>query len=101
MQIQVRADSDQIVEQASQLLRFYLAELEGDVDRIIIGIDYAPDRLGVRQYRCQVGIRCLYGRRLHIEETQSDLAPAVTRALDRSIRTLRRRAKLRRHARCA
>lgn len=99
MQVRVHAQSDEVVEQVGQLLSFYRSGLEGEVDRIDIVVDSGPDRLGARLYRCHVGIRSGCGWRSDIEETQSDLAPAITRALDRSIRTLRRRFMLRRHPR--
>jgi len=99
MQVRVHAHSDEVVEQVGQLLGFYLSCLEGEVDRIDIVIDISPDSLGARLYRCHVGIRSGCGWRSDIEESQSDLAPAITRALDRSIRTLRRRLNLRRHTR--
>lgn len=101
MQMQVQADSDEVVEQVTQLLRFYLAGLEGDVDRIDIVVDSTLDRLGVRLYVCRVGIRSGHVWRLDLEEVQADLALAVTRALDRSVRALRRRLTLRCYTRCA
>jgi len=101
MQVRVHAHSDEVVEQVGQLLSFYLSGLEGEVDRIDVVVDSSPDRLGARLYRCRVGIRCGQGWRSEIEEIQSDVAPAITRALDRSVRTLHRRLKLRRHIRRA
>jgi hypothetical protein len=101
MQIQVDAHSDEVVEQAGQLLSFYLANLEGEVDRIDIAIESSTDRVGMPLHRCRVRIRTGYGWRSEVEEIQSDLLPAITRALDRSVRTMRRRLKLRRHTRCA
>lgn len=101
MQIQVHAHSDAVFEQVSQLLGFYLSGLEGEVGRIDIVTDSSLGRLGAHLYRCHVCIRSGYGWRSEIEETQPDLALAITRALDRSSRTIHRRLKLRRQARCA
>ena len=101
MQIQVHAHNDAVFEQVGQLLGFYLSGLEGETGRIDIVTDSSLDRLGAHLYRCHVCIRSGYGWQSEIEETQPDLALAITRALDRSSRTIRRRLRLRRHARCA
>lgn len=101
MQVQVAACDDAVAAQVRQLLAFYLTGLEGDVERIAIEVEQREDRLGVLLHCCRVNARLANGDSIEISETQADLVLAITRVLDRSIRTLRRRLGWSRPARCA
>lgn len=91
MRVQIDADTKAHAAQVEQLLRFYLTVLDGDVEAIEIKLDAPPDPLGLTLYRCRVDLAFGMGRSLDIQETQASLALATTRALDRAVRTLRRR----------
>lgn len=91
MRVRIDAVTETCAARVEQLLRFYLTVLEGDVEAIEIALDAPPDPLGLTLYRCRVHLVLALGRTLDIEETQAGLELATTRALDRAVRTLRRR----------
>jgi hypothetical protein len=91
VRIRVNAVSRADCAQVEQLLRFYLNVLEEDVDSIEIALDAPRDALGVALQRCRLSLRLAAGDALDLEETQADLVLAVTRAMDRATRTVRRR----------
>jgi hypothetical protein len=90
MQIHVNAPSDEVTGQVRQLLLFYLTGLEGQVERIAIDVDRFRDRLDTPLHLCSVSAASC-GREFRVDEIQGDLVLAITRALDRTVRTLRRR----------
>jgi hypothetical protein len=101
MQAQVHAPNAAMTEQVEQLLRFYLTGLEEHVVSIAIKVETTRDPLGNALLHCAVHARLGCEGELCIDEIQSDLLLAMTRALDRCVRTLRRRGagvRLRRHS---
>lgn len=101
MRVEISADSDAVADQVDQLSRFYLTGLEERVNSISVVVDGQRDPLGEQLVRCQVLGRLSHGESLVVVETQADAALAITRALDRTVRTLRRRSSLGRLARSA
>ena len=101
MRLQISADSDAVSGQVDQLSRFYLTGLEEGVVSISIVVARRRDPLGKPLVRCEV-LGCLsHGESIEVVETQADLVLAITRALDRTVRTVRRRVSLARLARSA
>jgi hypothetical protein len=91
MRVRINTDDDVMAAHVDQLLRFYLIGLDGEVAAVTITVSIsACEPLQEPRYRCQVNAALMRGRALEVEEAQADLALAVTRALARSVRTLRR-----------
>jgi len=101
MQVHINAESDPMAARVRQVLDYYLTELGDHIDRLEIGASGVSDALGSPLYRCSVVARSPRGRALELEETQADLVLSVTRALDRTIRTLRRQRAARQLPRSA
>jgi ribosome-associated translation inhibitor RaiA len=101
MQVLVNADSDPMQKRVRQVLDYYLPALDDHADRLEVGVTAVRDALDRPLYRCHVTARPLRGRSLEVEETQADLVLSVTRALDRTLRTLRRQKAVRQLARSA
>jgi hypothetical protein len=99
MRVQISADSAAVAGQVDQLSRFYLTGLEEGVVSISIVVARRRDPLGKPLVRCQVLGRPSHGESIEVVETQADPVLAITRALDRTVRTLRRRGSLGRLAR--
>ncbi len=99
MRVDISADSDAVADQVDQLSRFYLVGLEESVDAISVVVDELCDPLGEPLVRCRVFGRSSHGEPLEVVETQADPVLAITRALDRTVRALRRRGSLGRLAR--
>lgn len=95
MQIQVQAHDDAMAEQVETVLQYYLPSLDDGIDRFRILVEPLRDTLDNRLYRCEVLASLPRGDSLRLEETQADLVLTVTRALDRTVRTLRRRQSTR------
>ncbi len=96
MRIQIHADNAAVKSRVEQLSRFYLTCLHGQLESIELGIDDILDPLGQALKRCRVSARLGQGDTLQFIEIQADLALAVSRALERASRTIRRRSALRR-----
>ena len=101
MQVQVKASSDDVAVQVEGLVQFYLAGVSGHVDSFAVAVQMEHDPFGATLYRCRVRAMPARGDTVDIEEIQGDMVLAVTRALDRCVRTFRRRLKLRRLPRSA
>jgi hypothetical protein len=92
MEVRVHTPDDALAGQVEQMLRFYLTGLDGQIDELFVRVESTRDTLGAPLVQCQVIASAGRGGELVIEETQSDLVRALTRALDRCVRTLRRRS---------
>lgn len=91
MRVQIYADTDAAAAQVDQLSRFYLTGLEDAVGSVSVVVDDRRDALDRPLVRCRVIGHLSRGERLEVVEVQADLVLAITRALDRAVRTLRRR----------
>lgn len=101
MQVHIKAGSDAIGAQVEQLLRFYVPGLSDSVETLTIDVSRGRDPLGSGFYRCRIQALLLQGDPLDIEDRQGDLSMAIMRALDRCVRTVRRRRQVRGLARSA
>jgi ribosome-associated translation inhibitor RaiA len=95
MQVLVNADSGPMEKRVRQVLDFYLTALDDHTDRLEVGVMGVRDALDSPLYRCCVQARPPRGEPLEVEETQADMVLSVTRALDRTLRTLRRQKAVR------
>ena len=85
MQIHVKVPSPAMARRIEQLTRFYLTGLISETGDVRISLESVHDRLGSLLCRCRVAAVGIV-----VEETQGDPVLATTRALDRTVRTLRR-----------
>jgi hypothetical protein len=101
MHVRVKADEAEVAKRVEKVMHFYLTSVASEIDSISVTIVDVSDRLGANLKRCAVDGVMASGDRMQIVETQSDLMVAVTRALDRCVRTIRRRQNLHRILRSA
>jgi hypothetical protein len=101
MQVLVNTESDPVEKRVRQVLDYYLPALDDHTDRLEVGVVGVRDALDSPLYRCCVLARPARGESLEVEETQADLLLSVTRALDRTLRTLRRQKAVRQLPRSA
>lgn len=95
MQLQIQAHDDAMAVQVEAVLQYYLPSLDDGIDRFRITVEPVRDPLDNRLYRCEVTASLSRGDSLSLEEMQADLGLTITRALDRTVRTLRRRQSAR------
>lgn len=95
MHLQIHAEGEPMTRQVEKVLQYYLPNLDDGVERFRVDVRSVTDALDKRLYRCEIQATLTRGERFDIEETQADLVLTITRALDRSVRTLRRRQTVR------
>jgi hypothetical protein len=101
MQVHVASSSAELKPQVEQVMRFYLTSVAADIDAIEVTLETVRDRVGSDLVCCRVEGVLASGDALAVTETQADWKLAVTRAMDRSVRTIRRRQTLYRMSRSA
>jgi hypothetical protein len=101
MNVRVKANDPEVSKQVEKVMNFYLTSVASEVQSISVTIDAVSDRLGADLKRCTLDGVTAGGDVLQIVETQSDLMLAVTRAMDRCVRGIRRRQSLHRLSRSA
>jgi hypothetical protein len=101
MHVHIDASHDGERERIIQLLQFSLKGHREDIDSLQLNVATIHDRLGTELRRCRLRAALRQGPAIEVDEVQSRLDLAVTRALERCIRTIQRRlgtAALRRSA---
>jgi len=101
MYVRVNASDADVARQVEKVMQFYLTSVADDVESIAVTIDDVSGRLGSSLKRCRVDGTLFAGETVEVVETQADLILAVTRAMDRCVRTIRRRQSLHRLVRFA
>jgi hypothetical protein len=91
MRTRIDAAEEHVRERANELLLFCLAGSSDEIDEVRISIEAVSDPLGRNLTRCRAQTQLRRGDRVEIEELQPNLDRAVTRALERCRRTIRRR----------
>lgn len=91
MQIQIHAEGGAVTQQVEKVLQYYLPALDDGIERLRVDVQSLHDELDNRLFRCEITATLPRGERFDLEETQADLVLTITRALDRTARTLRRR----------
>jgi hypothetical protein len=101
MQVRINAASDPMAERVEKVLHYYLSELDERLESLDIEVGPSRDALRMPLFRCDVYAVPLRGEGLFVHETQGDLVLAITRALDRTARAVRRRQAIRQLRRSA
>ena len=92
MRIRIDAANEVVTERMQRLLRFSLASVADEIDEAAVAIVYIHDALGMPLIRCCIELRLLSeAPSIAVEDVQSTEHLAVSRALDKALRTLRRR----------
>lgn len=92
MRIRIDAVNEAATERVRRLLRFSLASVADEIDEIAVDVVYFRDTLGMPLIRCCIKVHPFGGTSsVHVEDVQSSEHIAVSRALDKALRTLRRR----------
>lgn len=99
--VTIKAADAAVARQVEKILAYYLTGVATDVSQIRVTIDEVSDPLGVSLMRCQIDGDLVNAAGLSIVETQSSLNLAITRALERCVRTIRRRQARYRFSRSA
>lgn len=95
MFVHVKAGDPEVKRQVEKVMHYYLTSVASSVESISVTVDDVSDRLGSRLRRFTVDGVLVGGDTIALVETQSDLMLAATRAMDRCVRTVRRRQGLR------
>ena len=91
MHIQIETTDDTERERVVRLLEYTLHGHRADIGSIQLTVTTLHDALGIRLSRCRLRTWLSHGQPIEIVEVQSSLDLAVTRSLQRCIRTIRRR----------
>jgi hypothetical protein len=78
-------------ERIDELLRYSINGHSEDIDNLQLNVEIMRDPLGTELHRCRLRALLRYGPSIEVEEVQSRLDLAVTRALDRCVRKIQRR----------
>ena len=77
-----------------RLLQFLLSGQRSEIDSLQLIIEPVRDALGTRLNRCQIRSTLKLGQQIEVAERQSSLDLAVTRALERCMRTIQRKLRV-------
>ena len=91
MRVQVESGSRGTSLRARRLLRYVLTGAGRGITAARLRIDRVEDHDGAPLSRCRATLQLRDGRAVSVEEVQSSLDLAVRRAVDRGLRTSRRR----------
>lgn len=96
MRVRIDADNERITERVRQLLHFVLSPAPPQIVDTRISVHPFSDAGSTELTRCQAEIHLRNGEKVTVEEIQFSLELAVSRALERSLRTIQRRATVER-----
>ncbi|MCB1875867.1 MAG: hypothetical protein KDH88_07835 [Chromatiales bacterium] len=96
MQIGIDAPNERIAAQVDQLLSFGLSGLAHKIEHVRVRFRRQIDPLGDPLHLCCVHVSLYSRQSIDIHEIQVDPTLAITRALDRAARSIRRVERLRR-----
>lgn len=91
MRVRIEATSDAVAARVRRLLHFSLASVADEIGEAHVVIAFLRDPLGMPLIRCRTELRLREGGCITVEDVQSSVQLAVMRALERGLRTLRRR----------
>jgi len=99
MHVHLETTDDVGRERVTQLLQYSLNGHREDIESLQLNVSAIRNPLGTKLHRCRLLALLRYGPPVEVEEVQSRLDLAVTRALERCVRTIqrRRRASMQRH----
>jgi len=93
MHVHIEANDDAGRERAIRLLQYALDGYRESIVSLHLTIGHVDDPLGRRLCRCHVCTHPRRGPTFDVDEVQSSLDLAVTRAIERSLRRIRRQAQ--------
>lgn len=93
MHAQIETTHDVGRKRVMQLLRYSLNGHREDIEHMQLNIATIRDSLGMKLHRCRLRATLRHGPQIEIEDVQARLDLAVTRALERCVRTIRRRRR--------
>lgn len=91
MRIMIDCTDDETTERIRDLLNYSLATSNADIRNVRISVRPERDHFGSRLVRCRMLTQLVSDENIAIEEVQSSGEVALTRAIDRTSRTLQRR----------
>ena len=94
MQIHIDTADDNERKRIRRFLQFLLSGQRSEIDSLQLIIEPVRDALGTRLNRCQIRSTLKLGQQIEVEEIQSSLDLAVTRALERCMRTIHRKLRV-------
>jgi hypothetical protein len=100
MHVHIETTDDVGRERTIQLLQYALNGDREDIESLQLKVEAIRNPLGTKLHRCRLLARLRHGAPIEVEDVQSRLDLAVTRALERCVRTIRRRLaiKAQRHS---
>ena len=93
MRVRIETTNDTAAAQVRRMLRFTLSAMADEVKSVRVVVDDVRDPLGAKLNRCRAELNPWQGEPIAVEEVQSGLELAVSRALERTLRTVRRRRR--------
>ena len=91
MQVHIDTEDELERERIIQRLMFSLNARREEIDQVRLRLTPIADVRGARLYRCQLHTRLRDGQVIDVDETQASADLAVTRTLERCVRTAQRR----------
>jgi hypothetical protein len=91
MRIMIDCKDDETTQRIRDLLNYNLASSNADIRNVRISVRQERDPFGSRLVRCRMLTQLVSDENIAIEEVQSSGEVALTRAIDRTSRTLQRR----------
>ena len=91
MHVHIETADDVGGERVTQLLQYSLNGHREDIEKLQLDVATIRNPLGTELQRCRLRALLRHGPPIEVEEVQSRLDLAVTRALDRCVRNIRRR----------
>ena len=91
MQVHIETDDERLRERTTRMVDYVLNRYREQVTTMRLDIAPARDRLGTSLSRCRASTVMKRHGLIEIDEIQSNSELAVTRALERTIRTIQRR----------
>jgi hypothetical protein len=91
MHVHLETTDDVGRERVTQLLQYSLNGQRKDIESLQLSVATIQDPLGTTLHRCRLRALLRHGPPIEVEDVQSRLDLAVTRALERCVRTIQRR----------
>ena len=91
MRVSIETTDDAARERVTHLLQYFLNGHREDIESLQLEVATSRNPLGTRLHRCRLRAQLWHGAPIEVEDVQSHLDLAVTRALERCTRTVRRR----------
>lgn len=91
MHVNIETTDDVARERVIQLLQYALNGDREDIETLQLNVVSIRNPMGTKLHRCRLRALLRRGAPIEVEDVQSRLDLAVTRALERCVRTVRRR----------